>query len=82
MQCTMTMECTLLSVAQVHNLRKEFFTQKGGIFVAVDDINLDVLPNKLTALLGPSGSGKTTLLRLIAGLEEPTSGSMYFDGGL
>lgn len=50
-----------------------------GIEVAVDDITLDVKEGEFLTLLGPSGCGKTTTLRCIAGLEKPTSGSIYFD---
>lgn len=44
--------------------------------VALDDVNLDLQPNELLAIVGPSGSGKTTLLRAIAGLERLDSGSI------
>lgn len=43
---------------------------------AVDDVSLDILGGEFFAMLGPSGSGKTTCLRLIAGFEQPTSGSI------
>jgi len=51
-----------------------------GPVTAVDNIDLTFPKGKLTALLGPSGCGKTTLLRMIAGLEDPTRGSISLDG--
>jgi len=57
---------------------KHFNTNKG-VFKAVQGIDVDVEPSSIVALLGPSGSGKTTLLRLVAGLEGPTDGRIYFD---
>lgn len=47
---------------------------------ALDDVSLTIASNEFFTLLGPSGCGKTTLLRLIAGLEQPTSGEIYLDG--
>jgi len=43
------------------------------------DITLDLAPGRMVALVGRSGSGKTTLVKLIAGLIEPTEGTIYFD---
>jgi spermidine/putrescine transport system ATP-binding protein len=48
-----------------------------GEFVAVDDLSLLIPEGSFFALLGPSGCGKTTTLRMIAGLDEPTSGSIH-----
>jgi spermidine/putrescine transport system ATP-binding protein len=56
-------------------LRKEF-----GNVVAVAGIDVEVAGGEFFSLLGPSGCGKTTTLRMIAGFEQPTSGSIYIDG--
>ena len=48
--------------------------------VAVDAVSLDIRPGEFVTLLGPSGCGKTSTLRMIAGFEEPTSGSVQLDG--
>src|SRR5581483_4981155 len=50
--------------------------------VAVDRVNLDVGAGEFMVLLGPSGCGKSTLLRMVAGLEDPTSGAILLDGEL
>lgn len=60
---------------ELRNLHKQFKQ-----FTALDRINLDIQPGELVALLGPSGCGKTTLLRMIAGLDQPDSGSILFNG--
>ncbi|MFC0029231.1 ABC transporter ATP-binding protein [Micromonospora chaiyaphumensis] len=48
--------------------------------VAVDTINLDVNDGEFMVLLGPSGCGKSTVLRMVAGLEDPTSGAVMLGG--
>lgn len=50
--------------------------------IAVDSINLDVNDGEFMVLLGPSGCGKSTVLRMIAGLEDPTTGAVMLDGEL
>ena len=56
------------------NLRLENVSKDFGAFRAVDDLSLEIPQGSFFALLGPSGCGKTTTLRMVAGLEEPTSG--------
>lgn len=48
--------------------------------VAVDDLQLEIAEGELLVLLGPSGCGKTTTLRIVAGLEELTSGTVWLNG--
>ena len=55
-------------------------TKRFGGFTAVDDLDLLVEQGRFFALLGPSGCGKTTTLRMVAGLEEPTSGTIAIAG--
>ena len=57
------------------NITKQF--SKGS--KAVDELNLTIEDGHFVSLLGPSGCGKTTTLRMIAGLETPTDGEIYFD---
>lgn len=47
---------------------------------ALDGLTLQVRPGEALAVLGPSGSGKSTLLNMIAGLDRPTTGTVYVDG--
>ncbi|NBY38079.1 MAG: ATP-binding cassette domain-containing protein, partial [Actinobacteria bacterium] len=58
------------------DLRLTNITKSFGDFTAVDDLSLTIKAGSFFALLGPSGCGKTTTLRMIAGLEEPTKGSI------
>src|SRR3954466_110890 len=55
-------------------------TKRFGEFYALNDVTVDIPSGSLTALLGPSGGGKSTLLRVIAGLEQPDSGSVEISG--
>ena len=57
------------------NVTKQF--GKGSL--AVDKLNMEIKDGEFVSLLGPSGCGKTTTLRMIAGLETPTEGEIYFD---
>lgn len=61
------------------SLRLDRLTKKFGGFLAVDEVELTVEPGEFVSFLGPSGSGKTTTLNMIAGFEEPTSGSIHIN---
>src|SRR5918998_1821560 len=58
------------------NVGKQF----EGSVVAVKDLNLEIRDGELLVLLGPSGCGKTTTLNMLAGLETPSTGQLYFNG--
>src|SRR5512143_1661285 len=68
-----------MAVVLTRGLTKVFGKGQVG---AVVDVNLESREGEFLVLLGPSGSGKTTLLRMIAGLEEPTSGEIWIGGVL
>src|SRR6516165_4777663 len=55
-------------------------TKTWGETTAVDGVSFAVSPGQLVVLLGPSGCGKSTTLRLIAGLDEPTAGTIEIGG--
>jgi len=55
-------------------------TKKFGDVSAVHEVSLDIYKSELFCLLGGSGSGKSTLLRMLAGFEQPTSGTIEIDG--
>ena len=63
------------AVLSIRGLRKSF-----GSTEVLRGIDLDVRPRELVFVIGPSGSGKSTLLRCCNRLEEPSDGSIHFDG--
>jgi NitT/TauT family transport system ATP-binding protein len=67
------------SLLSVTGLKKVYSTGSGEV-EAIRDLTFDLRAGELVCIVGPSGSGKTTLLRCIAGLLEPTSGSVSLDG--
>jgi multiple sugar transport system ATP-binding protein len=71
------MACVVLE-----QLTRIFQGDRGESIRALERIDLTVQDKELLVVVGPSGCGKTTLLRLIAGLEEPSSGTITMDGAL
>ncbi|CEQ10351.1 ABC transporter ATP-binding protein [[Clostridium] sordellii] len=61
---------------KVSNLKKIYGKEERKVH-AIDGINIEIEPNKFTAIIGPSGSGKSTLLHCMAGLDKPSSGNVY-----
>lgn len=64
-----------MAYLELKNISKKF----SGV-VAVDDFTLDIKKGSLVSFLGPSGCGKTTTLRMVAGFEQPDSGTIRLDG--
>jgi ABC-2 type transport system ATP-binding protein len=60
-------------------LRIENLTKKFGTFIAVDNINLEILKGDLYGFLGENGAGKTTTIKVITGLYSPTSGKVFIN---
>ncbi|MFX1538916.1 MAG: ABC transporter ATP-binding protein, partial [Promethearchaeota archaeon] len=59
---------------------QRYYVGQAEVVKAIDGITLDIYEGDFIAILGPSGSGKTTLLNLLAGLDKPTGGKIYFKG--
>ena len=60
------------------SIRLEHIGKAFGAYAALHDVSLEARDGEFLALLGPSGSGKTTLMRIIAGLEFPDTGKVFF----
>jgi branched-chain amino acid transport system ATP-binding protein len=61
-------------------LECEGLTKRFGGLTAVDDVDIAIERGNITSLIGPNGAGKTTTFNMIAGLLEPTAGTIRFDG--
>lgn len=68
-----------IACVEVHDVHKSF-TRGSEVLDVLNGLNLTVQQGEFVALMGPSGSGKTTLLNLIAGLDQPTSGTIHVGG--
>ena len=74
-----------MSALAVQHLTKQFAAPRGrrqapAPVVAVDDVSFSIEPGEIMALVGESGAGKSTVARIVAGLTDPTSGTVAVDG--
>jgi len=67
------------SLITVKNVSKEFYVNKN-VLKAVEDVSLELKEKEFLVVMGPSSCGKSTLLKMMAGLEIPTGGEVYFEG--
>src|SRR5947208_2253111 len=68
------------ALLDVHELRQSFPRADGGEHLVLDGVELSLVQGQIVALLGRTGSGKSTLLRLIAGLAQPSGGTVTYLG--
>lgn len=75
---------SIRNVSKTYFGKRDWFsraTRKATLdYTALDDINLEIEPNTFVSIIGPSGCGKSTLLNIIAGLSQPTKGTVLIDG--
>ena len=75
----MTAEATIATAAppraELRGISKRFAATQ-----ALDDVSLDLLPGEIHALVGENGAGKSTLVKILAGVHQPDSGSLWLDG--
>ncbi|MCF6193834.1 MAG: ABC transporter ATP-binding protein [Kangiellaceae bacterium] len=64
---------------ELQNISKKFTRGKETISI-FDNLNLNIKKGDFVSIMGPSGSGKTTLLNMLGGVDQPSSGSILFDG--
>lgn len=75
---------SIRNVSKTYVGKRDWFsraTRKATLdYTALDDINLEIEPNTFVSIIGPSGCGKSTLLNIIAGLSQPTTGTIEIGG--
>jgi len=67
-------------ILRLSGICKTFHSADGKEIEALSKINLKVKKHEFVCIIGPSGCGKSTLLRIVAGLEEPSTGEIYLNG--
>ena len=64
-------------ILEVKNVSKKYQAKQGEV-LAIENINFKVKKGEFISIIGPSGCGKSTLLSIISGLEEKTSGEIFW----
>lgn len=67
-----------MPLIEVQGIHKTFYSDWGKV-EALSEVNFSCLPGQFITIVGPSGCGKTTLLRIMAGLETPSAGQVFFE---
>jgi ABC-type lipoprotein export system ATPase subunit len=67
------------SVVRCEGVSRSYWTETG-VVEALDDCTVELFPGRIALISGPSGSGKSTLLKILAGLDQPTSGEVWLAG--
>ena len=71
---------SMTALLDIHGLRQTFPKADGGELLVLDGVDLEIAQGQIVGLLGRTGSGKSTLLRLIAGLAQPSGGTITYLG--
>lgn len=67
------------TILQAKNVRK-VFGDKGNVYTALQDINLEIYEGEFVGVMGPSGAGKSTLLNIFSTIDTPSAGEVIIDG--
>ncbi|MEY4505122.1 MAG: hypothetical protein RL154_1419 [Pseudomonadota bacterium] len=68
-----------MSFLSIQNLDKVYQLPKGGEYIALKDVNLEIKENEVVSIIGHSGCGKSTILSIIAGLQDATAGTLILE---
>ncbi|RBQ22572.1 putative ABC transporter ATP-binding protein [Candidatus Methanobinarius endosymbioticus] len=66
------------TIVKANNIEKKYFLLKGGNVLEIENISLEIKKRDILTILGPSGAGKSILLKLLAGLDYPESGEVFY----
>jgi NitT/TauT family transport system ATP-binding protein len=69
-----------MKLIEINQVTKKYDMPTSNNVIILDDINLIIVEGEFVSILGPSGSGKSTLLRIIAGLVNPSQGTVLYQG--